>query len=381
MGTFIFNALKNLFKSIVIIIVSIMTLVFMFVADILALVVYPIFAWRNPCKASEASFLTDVLRWRLLDDLVNPHRQVVHNKLVAFFQCLMRPLDAFVVRIWNAWFLHHSPMKKRKFFIDRLGNNLQSLPDKVQEEYFKAVELDRKVYLLQHNMFSASALDLINNKKFGIRDGVRAFIYAGKLSDRDFQELTLESIKIYSEKFDLSLNKQCHLIREAFKFRDSVYIPVLRAYIMRKGLHPSAVKLFYELYADRKDNKSIATIPVALECRQDMVTVLQTENTRNQQGTAETFAKYLKSRRKLGFEAQVSMSSWQYEVFHKVGLKLTPNAVYEKLARVNKNNDSQNFVRLMMKYGEVDGNEIALHQVSGDEKLSAMWLKHLSETA
>ena len=145
MGTFIFNALKNLFKSIVIIIVSILTLVFMFVADILALVVYPIFAWRNPCKASEASFLTDVLNWQILDDITNPRQQVVHNKLEAFFQCLMRPLDAVVISLWNAWFLHCSPMKKRKFFIDRLGNKLQSLPDKVQEKYFNAVDYDRKV--------------------------------------------------------------------------------------------------------------------------------------------------------------------------------------------------------------------------------------------
>lgn len=378
MGTLI-NALKNLFKSIVIVVVSILTLVFLFVADMVALVIYPIWAWRNPDKASEVSFLSDVLNWQILDDLVNPHRQVVHNKLVAFFQCLMRPMDAFAISLWNAWFLHHSPMKKRKFFIDMLGNQLQSLPDKVQEKYFNAVDFDRKVYLLQHNMLSSSAIDLINNKKFGIKDGVRAFIYAGKISDVDFQNLTLWNIKIFSEKFDLSLNKQCHLIREAFRFPDSVYIPVLKAYIMRKGLHPSAVKLFYEKYANRKNDKAIATIPVALECRQDLVTVQQTENDRNQSGTAETFAEYLKSRGKLGFEAQVSMSAWQYEVFHKTGLKLAPNAVLEKLARVNKNNDSQNFVRLMMKYGEVDGNEIALHQISGDEKLSEMWLKHLAE--
>jgi hypothetical protein len=353
----------------------------MFVADILALVVYPIWAWENPDKASEVSFLTDVLNWQFLDDIINPHSQYSDNRLLGFFRFFMRLLDAFVVRIWNAWFLHHSPMKKRVYFIDQLGNQLQSLPDKVQIEYFKAVDFDRKVYLLQHNMFSTSTLDLLYNKKFDLKDGVKAFIYAGKLSDADFQSLTFGNIKIFSEKFDLSLNKQCHLIREAFRLSDSGYVSVLKAYIMRKGLHPSAVKLFYELCANRKNDKAIATIPVALECRQDLVTVQQTENARNQQGTAETFAEYLKSRGKLGFEAQVSMSAWQYEVFHKVGLKLTPNAVYEKLARVNKNNDSQNFVRLMMKYGEVDGNEIAMHQVSGDEKLSAMWLKHLSETA
>ncbi len=381
MGTFIFNALKNLFKSIVIVVVSIMTLVFMFVADMVALVIYPVWAWRKPCEASEASFLTDVLNWQILDDIINPRSHYSDNRLLGFFRFFMRPLDAFVVRIWNAWFLHHSPMKKRKFFIDRLGNKMQSLPDKVQEKYFNAVDFDRKVYLIQHNMFSTSALELLYNKKFDLKDGVKAFIYAGKLSDRDFQELTLGNIKIFSEKFDLSLNKQCHLIREACRLSDSDYVGVLKAYIMRKGLHPSAVKLFYEKYANRKNDKAIATIPVALECRQDLVTVQQTENARNQQETAETFAEYLKSRGKLGFEAQVSMSAWQYEVFHKVGLKLAPNAVYEKLARVNKNNDSQNFVRLMMKYGEVDGNEIALHQVSGDETLSAMWLKHLSETA
>lgn len=379
MGTFIFNALKNLFKSIVIVIVSILTLVFLFVADVVALVIYPFWAWKNPDKASETSFLSDVLNWQFLDDTINPRRQVVHNKLVAFFQYLMRPLDAVVVRIWNARFLHHSPMIKRKFFIDQLGDQLQSLPDEVQEDYFRAVDFDRKVYLIQHNMLSPSALELLYNKMFVIKDGVRAFIYAGKISDRDFQSsLTLESIKIFSEKFDLSLNKQCHLIRDAF-IPDSAYIPVLKAYIMRKGLHPSAVKLFYELYADRKDNKAVATIPVALECRQDLVTVQQTENARNQPGTAETFAEYLKLRGKLGFEAQIAMSAWQYEVFHKVGLKLTPNAMYEKLARVNKNNDSQSFVRLMMEYGEVDGDEIAMHQIASDEKLSEMWLNHLAE--
>lgn len=381
MGTFIFNALKNLFKSIVIIVVSILTLVFLFVADVVALVIYPIWAWKNPDKASEVSFLTDVLNWQILDDIINPRSHYSENRLLGFFRSFMRPMDAFAVRLWNDCFLHHSPMKKRKFFIDQLGNKMQSLPDNVQIEYFKAVDFDRKVYLIQHNMFSTSALELLDNKKFGIKDGLKAFVYAGKLSDRDFQSPDLGYLRIYSEKFDLSLNKQCYLIREACRLSDSDYVAVLRAYIMRKGLHPSAVKLFYELYADRKDNKSIATIPIALECRQDLITVQQTENARNQQGTAEAFAEYLKSRGKLGFEAQVSMSAWQYEVFHKVGLKLAPNAVYEKLARVNKNNDSQNFVRLMMKYGEVDGNEIAMHQIAGDEKLSAMWLKNLSKTA
>ena len=387
MGTFIFNALKNLFKSIVIIVVSILTLGFMFVADILALVIYPIFAWRNPDKASAVSFLTDVLNWDILDDIINPRRKVVDNKLITFFQCLMRPMDAFVISLWNAWFLHYSPMKKRKFFIDMLCNHLQSLPDKVQMEYFKAVDFDRKVYLIQHNMLSPSVVELLSQKEFAEKqsnfcnksENLKAFIYAGKVDDGDFENLTTDETKIFSEKFDLSLNKQYCLIRKAFKFLN--YIDVLKAYIMRKGLHPSAVKLFYEKYDSRKNDKSIATIPVALECRQDLVTVQQTENACNQQGTAETFAEYLKLRGKLGFEAQVSMSAWQYEVFHKVGLKLTQNAVYEKLARVNKNNDSQNFVRLMMKYGEVDGDEIAMHQIAGDEKLSAMWLKHLSQTA
>ena len=107
MGTFIFNAREILFKSIVIVIVSIMTLVFLFFADVVALVVYPVWAWRKPREASAVSFLTDVLNWQFLDDIINPRRQVVDNKLVAFFQCLMRPMDAFAVRLWNAWFLHH----------------------------------------------------------------------------------------------------------------------------------------------------------------------------------------------------------------------------------------------------------------------------------
>lgn len=387
MGTLV-NALESLFKFFVIVIISVLTMAFLVVADIVALVVYPIWAWKNPFEASNADFLSEVLGWSVLYDIVNPRKHYPCNKFMEFFRYFMRPLDAVVIRLWNAWFLAHSPMKKRRYFIDRLGNQLQKLPEKVQEKYFYEVDFDRKVYLLQRNMLSPSVIELLNKKEFVRKEGnlcyaggnINAFIHAGKITDADFQNLLLEDVKTFSEKFDLSLNKQCHLIRQAFKLSD--YVAVLRAYIMRKGLHPSAVKLFYDLYGGKKhEDKAITSIPVALQCRQDLVTVQQTIANCHHSTDCGVFSKYLKQRGKLGYEAQLAMLPWQYELFHKAGLKLTPNAVYEKLAKVNKNNDTIRFVELMMKYGEIDGNDIAMHQIAGDEKLSAMWLEHLSKAA
>ena len=159
----------------------------------------------------------------------------------------------------------------------------------------------------------------------------------------------------------------------------------MRSYIMRKGLHPSVISYFYEISKPiKRQDAEIEAIPKSLDCRQDLITVLQTKPENYGDPIVsfqrlERFRAYLKDRKTLGYDAQVAMSAEQYQIFHKYGLVLLPNAIYEKLARVNKNCDAANFVKLMMHYGEVCDNNIALQQIAGDEKLTALWLDHLAE--
>jgi hypothetical protein len=367
MGKKIVNALMSVVKNVVIFVVSIMTISFLICADVLALLVYPIWAWKNPWRAAESDSLVDVLNWQWLEDIVKP-RGFAINLQVAFFQMLMYLLDIAVISLWNAWFLKFAPMTKRKYFINMLGSSLQSLSPKVQIKYFQAVESERKVYLIKNNMLSPEILPEL------YKLSAAPFVAAGKISDEQFRDLPYGHIVDFSEKYDLSLRKQYHLVFLVIK--ETAYISVLSKYILRKGLHPAAIAYFYECiekkYGDRGVVGSLKSIPEALEARQDLVTVQQTMLKTVIE--LEQFASYLEGRKKLGYEAQVEMSADQYVVFHKKGLKMQPEAVHEKLARVNKNADATRFVELMMRYGEFTGDEVAMHQIAGDEKLSQLWL-------
>ncbi len=354
-------------KNVVIFVISIMTILFLFCADVLALVVYPIWAWRKPQRAADSDSLVGIINWRFLTDIVNPRGVGVSNIQVRIFQAIMRPMDSAVPKLWNAWFLKFAPMSKRKYFIDMLGSGLQSLSPIVQIEYFEAVEYERKVYLIKNNMLSPEILPVLYKLSAG------PFVTAGKISDEQFRDLSYGYISSYTEKHDLSAVKQMYLVSLCVK--TEALISTLSGYILRKGLHPSAVAYFYECvekkYGDKRGTTEILQrISEALEARQDFVTVQQTIF------ELERFASYLEEHKKLAYYAQLEMCSEQYKVFHRKGLKLQPKAVYSKLARVNKNADAIQFVELMMRYGEFTGDEIAMHQIAGDEKLSQLWLQN-----
>lgn len=356
-------------KNVVIIVVSILTIVFLLVADVIALLVYPVYAWHCPHNASMENSLVSVLNWSWLVDIVNPGNSYRSSLLLKFFQGIMRPIDAIVVKFWNWVFFHTAPMKKRKFFIDEMGNRLQELPEKVQSKYFRKVDFDRKVYLVRNNMLSPSLLPQLYEEE------KRAFVYAGKITDEQFENLCEDLIRLYCAHNDLSLQKQHSLVQKAVMFPAHLG-SVLKRYILRKGLHPSAVEYFYICTKHlEKMSNDLLEIPVALQLRQDLTTVLQSKEENN------AFANYLKHRGMLGYEAQVEMKPWQYKIFHEQGFKMEPKAVYAKLARVNKTEEATEFVALMMSFGEFEGDDVATHQVAGSEKLTSMWMQHLAETA
>ena len=61
MGNFIKKALNSLVANVVAFMFSIATIVFLLVADVVALFVYPIWAWKNPEKAAQSVSLAETL--------------------------------------------------------------------------------------------------------------------------------------------------------------------------------------------------------------------------------------------------------------------------------------------------------------------------------
>ena len=378
MGNFVFatigRSISNFFswliKFFVITVISVLTICFLLAADVVALVVYPFWAWRHPQEATYEFSLADVLDWDWLVDIVNPRKRPHSNSIIGFFQYIMLPIDRVVISLWNAWFLHCSPMKKRKLFIDALGGGLSKLSAKVQRKYFLASDFDREVYLIRSNMLSSKVVDALRSEAPSV------FFHAGNILDKDFGEAYFQDISYYVENFDLSLAKQLKLISYTF-LHPQTYMRVLRAYIMRRGLHPNAVVCLLEKLKDDSP-EVLKSLPEILKYRQDLVTVTRLSESR-ESNVAEVFSRYLQERNKLGFEAQVAMNSWQYEIFHKLKYRLQAKAVEAKLAAANKNADAERFVSLMMEYGELDDNYTAMSQIAGDAKLSVMWLNHLAK--
>jgi hypothetical protein len=371
MGNFIKKALNSLVANVVAFMFSIATIVFLLVADVVALVVYPFWAWKNPEKAAQSVSLAETLNWHLLEDVVNPRKSwEVDCKLLAFFQFIMRPIDAFVIGFWNKLFWNYAPMKKRKYFIELYSNQtLQSYPFKVQEDYFYHSDFERQVYLVKYHKLSAEVLDRLFDYNIDV------FAKAGQISDQQFEKIIKrDDIKVYVENNKLSLLKQKKLIFYAVS--DEKIAAILKQYILQNGLHPKAVEY---LFTDCTKAPFFKDIPKLLKCRQDLVIIQKTNERGLRPETKQMFVEYLKERKMLDFVAQVEMSAWQYRIFHELGLKLQPNAIYAKLASVNKNQDAENFVALMMAYGEADIDELAKMQIAGDAKLSTMWVIHLAQ--
>jgi len=360
-------------------IVVFLTIVLLILADSVALFLYPLWAWRNPDIASASYSLAKILDWKWLIDVVNPEKNQMDSVLVRFFQCILRQLDAFVPVFWNTLFMNFSPMKKRKYYIDYLDDDIRYLPIKTQKKYYAASDANRRVYLIRSNKLSQEVMEFLYHDNY-----INDFIEAGKITDAQFMTLSAAHLQSYCEKNDLSLGKQQILVSRAFS-HNLLCCPSLRSYIMRKGLHPSAVKLFYDKLDDyaNPNDPELKQISDTLKFRQDLVTVQQTmpenyDTPSNVQAKLQKFELYLQERKKLGYSAQVAMCTEQYKVFHKNGFKMRMEAVHAKLALVNKNNEAVRFVELMMQYGELRDDQTAMQQVAGDDKLTALWLNHLA---
>jgi hypothetical protein len=341
---------------------------FLLAADLIALVFYPFWGWKHPWEVVNTPSLSETLDWQWLIAIVNPNEELTEHIVAWLGQCILRPIDSAVPTLWRWWFIHHAPIKKRVEFIDKLGSGVQGLSEKEQIDYFKASSLERKVYLIKNNMLSPDVLTSL------FPSNTRVFAWAGRVHDKDFKYLHSLETRIYAENYDLSVEKQKALATLALI--SSAENAILADYILRKGMHPQAAAYLCAEMKNCTKEGFADKLRRTLQARQDLVAVQKT--LQNNQITTE-FGSYLASRGRLCVEAQYEMSSAQYKLYHEQGLRLAPEAVHVKLARVNKNEDAQRFVALMMHYGELNGDDTAQSQVAGSEMLTAMWLRHLAE--
>lgn len=375
MGKSIKSALKSAGVNVFAVIFSVATLLFLLAANIIAAVVYPFWACHRPMEAAETNSLSSWLNWEWLDKAVDSTES--HTSMSATKElCLkvLRPFDRSVVVVWNNILTACAPMSVRKHFISAMGEQIQKrCSTKTQRKYFNVVDKSRKVYLIQHNMLASELLDELFNEN---NDNKDVFVEAGKISDEQMRYLyDSQTAKLANNV--LSTKKQHHLLERTFKSPDNMG-PVLRNYIMRYGLHPSVVKEFYSKYKDTQNPHSeILAVKAYLQFRQDLVMIRQTAGCTPYSDEAVGLKKYFMERQDLGYDAAVELNCWQYELLHSLGMTLHPQVIYAKLARVNKNDDCYNCTALIMAYEKLD--DVAMGMIAGDEKLSALWLKHLAK--
>lgn len=335
------------------------TVIFLIVADIIGFFTYPIYSWKQPNKASSIDSISKLIGWRWFRQIIS----FLEDRSVCI--CI---LDRLVVCLWYVVFLHWSPMKKRKYFIMAEGcHYIKRLSVEKQVEFFKACDFDKQVWVAHENALSEEAIKSL------FYDNIKPFVYAGRVPDDMFSAVGGENLRYYMENFSLSLIKQRHIITKLFSYPEG-YKWVLCQYIKRRGLHPSAVTLFYNKWeGENKKNPVFEEVIKAIQERQDFVTVTKYNN-------SVAFAKYIKQREgKLGYDAQVAMRPWQYELFHKLDYKLSPRAIRSKLVNAFKSTDDTVVAQMMMANGEIADCESAMLQVAGDERLSALWLSVLSK--
>lgn len=377
MGNFLKSALKSAGVNVITVVFSVIALVFLLVANLIAAVVYPFWACHRPMEAAETNSLSSWLNWEWLDKVVDPTESGISmNATKELCLKVLRPIDRSVVVFWNRILASCAPMSVRKHFIDAMGEQIQNRCSlETQHKYFNVVDKDRKVYLVQHNMLAPELLDELFKES---KDNKDVFVEAGKISDEQMKYLYDSQIAKLAKDSVLSTAKQYTLIDRVFACPGSM-ANVLNDYIIRNGLHPGVVRHFYEKFKNISEPRSeLVAVTAYLQFRQDLVMVQKTAGCTSYSAEAAGLKKYLKERQDLGYDAAVELNCWQYELLHSLGMTLHPQVIYAKLARVNKNDDCYNCTALIMAYEKLD--DVAMGMIAGDEKLTAQWLKHLAKS-
>lgn len=373
MGNFLKSALKSAGVNVITVVFSVIALVFLLVANLIAAIVYPFWACHRPMEAAETNSLSSWLGWEWLDKVVDPTESSVSlNTTKELCRKMLRPIDRSVVVFWNRILASCAPMSVRQYFISAMGEQIQeNCSLETQRKYFNVVDKDRKVYLVQHNMLAPELLDELFKES---NDNKDVFVEAGKISDEQMKYLYDSQIAKLAKDSVLSTAKQYTLIDRVFACPGSM-ANVLNDYIIRNGLHPGVVRHFYEKFKNISEPRSeLVAVTAYLQFRQDLVMVQKTA------GCAEAVGlkKYFMERQDLGYDAAVELNCWQYELLHSLGMTLHPQVIYAKLARVNKNDDCYNCTALIMANEKLD--DVAMGMIAGDEKLTAQWLKHLAKS-
>jgi hypothetical protein len=377
MGNFFKSALKSAGQSVAIVIFSLVTLIFLLAANIIAAVIYPFWACHRPWKAAETKSLASWLNWDWLERAVDPTESSISlSTTTELCRKILRPVDRLVVVIWNRIMTNCAPMSMRQHFISAMGEQIQKRCSlKTQRKYFEIVDKDRKVYLVQHNMLSPELLDELFKES---KDNKDVFVEAGKISDEQVKYLYDNQIAKLAKSSVLSTAKQYTLIDRVFACPTGM-AQILNDYIMRNGLHPGVIRHFYEKFKNISSPRSeLVAVTAYLQFREDLVMVQKTAGCTSYSEEATGLKKYFEERQDLGYDAAVELNCWQYELLHSLGMTLHPQVIYAKLARVNKNDDCFNCTALIMAYEKLD--DVAMGMIAGDEKLTAQWLKHLAKS-
>jgi hypothetical protein len=377
MGKNFKSALKSASVNVIAVVFSVMTLIFLLAANIIAVVIYPFWACHRPMEAAETNSLSSWLGWDWLDKVVDPTESSVSlSTTKELCRKILRLVDRLVVVIWNRIMTNCAPMSVRKHFISAMGEQIQKrCSTKTQRKYFNVVGKDRKVYLVQHNMLAPELLDELFKES---KDNKDVFVEAGKISDEQMKYLYDSQIAKLAKDSVLSTAKQYTLIDRVFACPGSM-ANVLNDYIIRNGLHPGVIRHFYEKFKNIQNPRSeLVAVTAYLQFRQDLVMVQKTAGCTSYSAEAVGLKKYFMERQDLGYDAAVELNCWQYELLHSLGMTLHPQVIYAKLARVNKNDDCYNSTALIMAYEKLD--DVAMGMIAGDEKLTAQWLKHLAKS-
>ncbi len=377
MGNFLKSALKSAGVNVITVVFSVIALVFLLVANLIAAVVYPFWACCRPFDAANTNSLASWLNWDWLERAVDPtESRTSLSATKELCRKMLRPIDRSVVVFWNRILASCAPMSVRQYFISAMGEQIQNRCSlETQRKYFNVVDKDRKVYLVQHNMLAPELLDELFKES---NDNKDVFVKAGKISDEQMKYLYDSQIAKLAKDSVLSTAKQYTLIDRVFACPTDM-AQILNDYIMKNGLHPGVIRHFYEKFKNIQNPRSdLVAVTAHLQFRQDLVMVQKTAGCTSYSAEAVGLKKYLKERQDLGYDAAVELNCWQYELLHSLGMTLHPQVIYAKLARVNKNDDCYNCTALIMAYEKLD--DVAMGMIAGDEKLTAQWLKHLAKS-
>ncbi|MBR3661885.1 MAG: hypothetical protein IKN67_01240 [Alphaproteobacteria bacterium] len=327
----------------------------MFVADFVALFIYPVYMTLAPRKAAEVDSISGWIGWEWLEDMCE-----LKNNLswpISWLNMALHFMDAVVIALlsWvTAW---TAPMKIRFWFIDAV--NLHK--PHIQKKFFKMSDEGAQINLLKYGKLDEDV------KAELFKDGYSdVFVKAGKITDEQFQQLGISQLIRYAQLHSLSTFKMKQLI---FKADDLKVANEVTRIIRKDGLSIEVLNWFHNNVEPTR--LCYQTVKSALKEHEQGVTVC-TLQTGDSSGETK-FVAYLKRNNGLTEYAQCCMSVNQYIIFHREGYKLAQGVVNAILKNVAKgeNSPSYPFIAKFVEFGEIsDSNEVAHDIIASSEVLT-----------